>query len=28
VNETQAPFEPEGGAYSGGHSHGHAHHDH
>lgn len=23
-----APFEPEGGAYSGGHAHGHEHHDH
>jgi urease accessory protein len=28
VNETQAPFEPEGGAYSGGSAHGHAHHGH
>jgi urease accessory protein len=33
VTETQAPFEPESGAYSGGHSHGghahsHSHHDH
>jgi urease accessory protein len=28
VNETQAPFEPEGGAYSAGNSHGHAHHGH
>jgi urease accessory protein len=26
VHEVQAPFEPEGGAYAGGH--GHAHHDH
>ena len=38
VNETRAPFEPEGGAYAAsgahqhghdhGHHHGHAHHDH
>jgi urease accessory protein len=32
VTETNAPFEPEGGAYAGGHDHGHAHdhhgHDH
>ena len=29
VSEAQAPFEPEGGAYAGGHSHGHHHeHDH
>jgi urease accessory protein len=34
VREVQAPFEPEGGAYAGGHGHGHAHehahddHDH
>ncbi|MBT0570889.1 urease accessory protein UreE [Curvibacter sp. CHRR-16] len=33
VTETQAPFEPEGGAYGsahgpGAHSHGHAHHGH
>ena len=29
VTEANAPFEPEGGAYSGGHDHhGHAHHDH
>ena len=27
VSEAQAPFEPEGGAYSGGHSHG-QHHGH
>jgi len=28
VTETNAPFEPEGGAYAGGHDpHGHAHHD-
>ena len=29
VTETQSAFEPEGGAYGGGHGHGHAHaHDH
>ena len=29
VSEAHAPFEPEGGAYTGGHSHGHRHgHDH
>jgi len=28
VNETRAPFEPEGGAYSGGHAHGPHDHDH
>jgi urease accessory protein len=31
VHEVRAPFEPEGGAYAGGHGHaheGHAHHDH
>ena len=29
VSCEQAPFEPEGGAYGGGHSHGHSHdHDH
>ena len=30
VQELQAPFEPEGGAYAshGGHGHDHAHHDH
>lgn len=25
VNEVQAPFEPEGGAYGGGHAHSHEH---
>ena len=25
VSETQAPFEPEGGAYAAAHAHGHAH---
>ena len=24
----EAPFEPEGGAYTSSHGHGHAHHDH
>ena len=28
VHEVSEPFEPEGGAYAGGHSHGHEHHDH
>jgi urease accessory protein len=28
VTEASAPFEPEGGAYSGGHGHGHGSHDH
>ncbi|GAB2592854.1 hypothetical protein GCM10027034_27050 [Ramlibacter solisilvae] len=29
VNETRAPFEPEGGAYAAGSAHGHSHdHDH
>lgn len=28
VTEVSAPFEPEGGAYSGGHGHGHGPHDH
>jgi urease accessory protein len=30
VNETEAAFEPEAGAYGshGGHAHGHEHHDH
>ncbi len=28
VSEAQLPFEPEGGAYQGGHGGGHAHHDH
>lgn len=27
VTETEAPFEPEGGAYGGHGAHGHAHHD-
>jgi len=28
VTLIEAPFEPEGGAYSSSHDHGHAHHDH
>lgn len=27
VEHIEAPFDPEGGAYDGGHHHGHAHHD-
>jgi urease accessory protein len=28
VTREEAAFEPEGGAYQGGHDHGHGHHDH